>query len=32
MQLVCPDCGEAVPLEDALLHPHFTKGREKVAP
>jgi branched-chain amino acid transport system permease protein len=28
--IVCPDCGESVVLEDALLHPHFTK--QKVAP
>jgi branched-chain amino acid transport system permease protein len=24
--LVCPECGETVVLEDALLHPHFTNG------
>jgi branched-chain amino acid transport system permease protein len=26
--LVCPECGETVVLEDALLHPHFTNGEK----
>jgi branched-chain amino acid transport system permease protein len=24
--ITCPECGEVVVLEDALLHPHFTEG------
>ena len=28
--LVCPECGEVVVLERALLHPHFTKAKAGV--
>ncbi len=27
--LTCPECGEVVVLEEALLHPHFGKGERK---